>query len=269
MTSSSPSFDPFLFLDQDEQKIVHDFALYYKDLDTFDTPSEPKLHFFELVKRLYQAHQHTPIGSDFRGILLAKLLNIAGVYSLLNPIEILNFLNKKPLEKTDSYHHASFPPCSTLIFPVMKEGEIKVQEIFSHPVWASLLKLPSKDLNPYSDRLNLFCKNLVLVNDMNQKVIASNYLSSTSEPISQSIVLNLVDDKGAKRDICSLSIDLVYQSIFLKAFYQSHLEAYRPKVIMNIALQQTTQYSKQIQQEIKQNPKLAHCLRQLEEISEN
>ncbi|SCA58392.1 hypothetical protein AB751O23_AA_00610 [Chlamydiales bacterium SCGC AB-751-O23] len=265
-TETSNTYFPFL--DTDERKITAAFC------SSCDSPSSPTFDYdlksmLNMIKRLYQAMEKMPLNSDLRSIFRAKLMNIAGIYTIIPPHKILAFIGKnfKKLKAQDfdyKQENLSSQVPENFFFHDLEKTTL---DILQFPIFSTVFKLHKKDDERYLEDILAYCKYIIFKKDIKDETFSNYYLTSTSEPLSQSVLLNLKGPEGKTRDILSLSFDIIYQSTFLKIFY-SNPNLYKPNKCENIARDTAEDFAKKAQLLLKNSPEFKEAIAYFNSLSE-
>lgn len=59
----------------------------------------------------------------------------------------------------------------------------------------------------------------VLMPDLKEEIVSDEFVTATAEPLTQTQLISLTDDKGQSRDLISLGYDLVFESAFIDFYH--------------------------------------------------
>lgn len=251
----------FPFLDTDERQITAAFC------SSCDDPSSPNFdadlnNMLNMIKRIYQNIERLPLPSDFRSVFRSKLMNIAGIYTIIPPHKVLDLLEKNNSEVEIPSHGHIENSLENLSQIDLKDLELSALELIQLPLFSTIFKLYKEEDEQYLDDILKYCKYIVFKQDIKEETFASSYLTSTSEPLTQTIVLNLQGPDTKPRDFLSLCFDIIYQTNFLKVFY-SQPNLYKPTKCEKLAREAAEKFSNKSKLLIEQSKDLQIAIEQL------
>lgn len=205
--------DPvFPFLDSGERELLTRFA---EAVEAGKSQEKATESFMQLIRRFYEGFFCSPLNSPLRQHFRAKLLNIAGVYSVVSPKEIFQFIQAKRDEKSRERKPLSI---KSIFAPSM---EVQAKELCQFKELKLLLLLEERAGKSYFEYCVEHADFIVFRQNLSEEIKSNVALSASSEALSRSILVQSQLGTGEERDEFSIVFDIVYQAAILDFFYQA------------------------------------------------
>jgi hypothetical protein len=202
----------FPFLEEDELEIIECFS------QSEDPTKEckEKEQLIALVSRWLRSYLQTPYEASFRNLFRRKLLNIAGIFTLLPK----NYF----LEVFENFDHdniglPSLPKNISKNFIYEEEVEIAASNLDCFNSLSFFLKIMEGDRS-FLDFVKENCHSILFTKDLSQEIQTPNLVTSSNEVLSKTILLqNQMAEEKADRDELTICYDLIYQASFVHVYH--------------------------------------------------
>lgn len=210
----------FPYFSENEQEVIRNLVLHSKDkTEKFYTS---KTKFLEIIYNDLVSFYRWDNEEEDRKKYRRRFLCISGLFAIIPIEELRDLAAKAKLTLKKVVYETPRKPKEGIV------AEWHSYDLKYLPEFEEVLsKIPFADDMTVLDYLagsrekRLYPPTLftVLMPDLKEEVVADEFVTATAEPLTQTQLISLTDDKGKSRDLISLGYDLVFESAFIDFYH--------------------------------------------------